>query len=288
MIDQMRQVAQTNKRERLQWLQKPNDTTTTRSNTGNTTSDRYHQRRGSNIIQNNSPHRGTSDMHTKRRKLQFDTMDKKAKKPYKAPPTILDGKEVPKLNSSDPEEANRINRRKRVVGYGKNTIGYDEYIKQIPKHKRKPRTLEHPMTPDAEADIPNRRWLGMVKAWRKSLHKYDPPHMANNPDMPTHKPVSLCNELLLPKKPTKVLTAQEQQIHEAQMQQLPVDFSNVVAVSQDDKTNDVVMATHSISDDTTAISEESEQQIDVCMNNESFVNCRWGDACDSDSDDDLL
>jgi len=294
MMDQTRQVNQAGKRERLQWLQQPIDNATSRGCTSNHTSDYNNRNRRNNFIHNNSPHRNNNNFHTKRRKLQFDTNDNKAKKPYKAPPTVLDGKEVRKLNPSDPEEARRIHQRKRVVAYGKNTIGYDEYIKKVPKHKRKPRTLEHPMTPDAEADIPNRRWLGMVKAWRKALHKYDPPHMANNPDMPTHKPVSLCDELLLPKKPTKILTKEEQQIHEAQLQKLPVDFSNVVTVSQDNNPNDITMSTtNSISDDTTTITtttsgveEESKQRLDVSMNNESFLSCRWGDVCDSD--DDLL
>ena len=162
----------------------------------------------------------------------------------------------------------------------KNMKGYDEYIKQVPKHKRKPRTLEHPMTPDAEADIPNRRWLGLCKAWRKALHNYDPPDMACNPDMPTHKPVSVehSSDLLLPRKPTKVLTAEEKQIHEARIKELPVTFSNTVHVSES--------ASEMGSSASTCSDMPEDTKLDVSMNNESFLSCRWADVCDSD--DDLL
>lgn len=57
---------------------------------------------------------------------------------------LLDGQAVPKLDPSDPESARRIQQRRRMIAYGKNTIGYDEYIKQVPKHKRKPRCPKHP------------------------------------------------------------------------------------------------------------------------------------------------
>ena len=86
------------KRERLQWLQ-PTSSRMTR--------------------QQQSPHRNTHV--TKRRKLQFD--ERKAKQEYKPPPTMLDGKVVRKLDPTNSEEAQRIYRRKRVVAFGKNTIG---------------------------------------------------------------------------------------------------------------------------------------------------------------------
>eukprot|EP00546_Thalassionema_frauenfeldii_P020313 CAMPEP_0178895248 /NCGR_PEP_ID=MMETSP0786-20121207/479_1 /TAXON_ID=186022 /ORGANISM="Thalassionema frauenfeldii, Strain CCMP 1798" /LENGTH=103 /DNA_ID=CAMNT_0020565453 /DNA_START=299 /DNA_END=610 /DNA_ORIENTATION=- len=34
------------------------------------------------------------------------------------------------------------------------------------------------MTPDHTLDIPTKRWQGLVKAWRKALHQYDPPDLA--------------------------------------------------------------------------------------------------------------
>jgi len=33
------------------------------------------------------------------------------------------------------------------------------------------------MTPDHTLDIPAKRWQGLMNAWRRSLHKYDPPDL---------------------------------------------------------------------------------------------------------------
>ena len=67
--------------------------------------------------------------------------------------------------NSDPVQARRIQQRARMIMFGKNTAGYDEYVKQVPKESRRPRCMDHPATPDHTLDIPNRRWQGMVKAW---------------------------------------------------------------------------------------------------------------------------
>ena len=79
--------------------------------------------------------------------------------------TKLEDEEYRILDKSIPEEARRIQQRQRAILKGKNTVGYDEYVRQVPKSKRRPRNPEHPMTPDHTRDIPNRRWLGLVKAW---------------------------------------------------------------------------------------------------------------------------
>mgnify|MGYP003913699459 CR=1 FL=1 len=73
--------------------------------------------------------------------------------------------DTPKLNPSIPAEARRISQRLRQVLFGKNTVGYEEYIKKVPKDKRRQRSLECPMTPDHRADIPAKRWQGLLNAW---------------------------------------------------------------------------------------------------------------------------
>ena len=73
--------------------------------------------------------------------------------------------DFPNLDSSDPVQARRIQQRRRMILLGKNTAGYEEYIKQVPKHKRRIRSMKHPATPDHQKDIPNKRWTGLVKAW---------------------------------------------------------------------------------------------------------------------------
>eukprot|EP00563_Minutocellus_polymorphus_P001015 CAMPEP_0181038814 /NCGR_PEP_ID=MMETSP1070-20121207/10130_1 /TAXON_ID=265543 /ORGANISM="Minutocellus polymorphus, Strain NH13" /LENGTH=298 /DNA_ID=CAMNT_0023116611 /DNA_START=201 /DNA_END=1097 /DNA_ORIENTATION=- len=100
-------------------------------------------------------------------------------------PFVMDGEVVPKLDQNDPVQARRIQQRAKMIMFGKNTAGYDEYIKQVPKETRRPRCMDHPTTPDHTLDIPNRRWQGMVKAWRRALHKYDPADLKN---ADVHKP----------------------------------------------------------------------------------------------------
>lgn len=62
-------------------------------------------------------------------------------------------------------------RRQKQIDYGKNTLGYENYIKQVPKHSR---TIEQPRTPQKQLKYSRRAWDGLVKIWRKKLHCYDP------------------------------------------------------------------------------------------------------------------
>lgn len=71
----------------------------------------------------------------------------------------------PKLDPSIPEQARRMEQRRRMISYGKNTVGYEEYLRQVPKEKRNRRSMETPTTPDHTLDIPNKRWQGQIKAW---------------------------------------------------------------------------------------------------------------------------
>jgi len=68
-------------------------------------------------------------------------------------------------------DANKIASRGKQISYGKNTLGYDNYTEKVPKEHRK---MAHPWTPDHKANIPNKRWLGLLKTWRAELHKFDP------------------------------------------------------------------------------------------------------------------
>ena len=99
--------------------------------------------------------------------------------------------EVPKLDPNNPDHARRIRQRRRQVLFGKNTAGYEEYLKKVPKHKRKFRSLEHPATPDHLADIPTKRWQGQMNAWRRSLHKFDPPDLASRLSQASNSNITL-------------------------------------------------------------------------------------------------
>jgi hypothetical protein len=93
--------------------------------------------------------------------------------------TILDGQVVPSLLQTDPVHSLRMKQRLKQIDLGKNTSGYDVYISAVPKRQREERNGQlHPVTPDHTKDIPNRRWLGLVKAWRRKLHEWDPVDLA--------------------------------------------------------------------------------------------------------------
>jgi len=61
-------------------------------------------------------------------------------------------------------------RRQKQIEYGKNTIGYDIYTKQVPRNER---TVDHPWTPPKNYKYSRRAFDGMIKVWRKKLHCYD-------------------------------------------------------------------------------------------------------------------
>nr|CAH7750196.1 unnamed protein product [Callosobruchus chinensis] len=67
-------------------------------------------------------------------------------------------------------DAEVLSRRQKQIDYGKNTIGYDNYIKKIPKDKRTP---EDPQTPNKYMKYSRRAWDGLIRKWRLQLHKYD-------------------------------------------------------------------------------------------------------------------
>ncbi|KAL3923832.1 MAG: hypothetical protein SGARI_006142, partial [Bacillariaceae sp.] len=79
-----------------------------------------------------------------------------------------------KLDPSVEQHAHKMQQRHKAIQKGKNTIGYEIYCNKVPKKKRLKRSMDTPSTPDHTLDIPNKKWNGMVKAWRVALHKYDP------------------------------------------------------------------------------------------------------------------
>lgn len=69
-------------------------------------------------------------------------------------------------------DARRLSQRRKEIGYGKNTLGYDRYRKMVPKEKRK---RGDPQTPDVTVKVSKRQFDGIVRAWRRKLHDWDPP-----------------------------------------------------------------------------------------------------------------
>lgn len=75
-----------------------------------------------------------------------------------------------------------LERRQKQIDYGKNTLGYENYIKQVSRDKR---TKEHPKTPPKHVKYSRRAWDGLVKVWRKKLHCFDPDAKQDADNEPT-------------------------------------------------------------------------------------------------------
>lgn len=69
---------------------------------------------------------------------------------------------------TDPEV---LRRRQKQIDFGRNTVGYDNYIKTVPKEERQ---QDDPQTPNKLSKYSRRGWDGLIKQWRLRLHKYDP------------------------------------------------------------------------------------------------------------------
>ncbi|GLC39517.1 Protein tanc2 [Pleodorina starrii] len=72
-------------------------------------------------------------------------------------------------------DPHRLGQRQKQVDYGKNTIGYQRYLQQVPKDKRRRKGEQwlDPVTPDINQNISKRCFDGQIKVWRRALHKYD-------------------------------------------------------------------------------------------------------------------
>ncbi|KAL3801843.1 hypothetical protein HJC23_001239 [Cyclotella cryptica] len=134
------------------------------------------------------------------------------------PLTASDPSALPRLDPTSPTHARRIQQRRRQILFGKNTTGYEEYTKRIPKEKRMRNSMEHPSTPDPTVDMSVKRWQGLVNAWRRALHKFDPPGMIDGGDK--GEGITLA--------PRPYLTQQEEEIAQAKATGLQVAFGNMV------------------------------------------------------------
>jgi len=66
----------------------------------------------------------------------------------------------------------QVDMRLRQLRIGKESWGYQNYVRAVPKNNR---SRWHPMTPDPLERISKRRFNGKVNVWRRKLHYWDAP-----------------------------------------------------------------------------------------------------------------
>jgi len=64
----------------------------------------------------------------------------------------------------------RLASRLKQISYGKNTLGYSNYLEIVPREKRK---RADPATPDAHQNCSKRSFDGQIRKWRRALHQFD-------------------------------------------------------------------------------------------------------------------
>ena len=196
--------------------------------------------------------------------------------------------DILKLDPENPDHARRIRQRRRQVMFGKNTAGYEEYIKQVPKHKRKFKSMDHPQTPDHLADIPTKRWQGQMNAWRRSLHKFDPPDLASKLAQATSKNITLA--------PRPCITDQDkvqEEIAQAKASGLQVAFDSM-NVGKEAAMFSLKIADNDHGEGGNNGIDTSNNTGDILFDEEAAYQANMTDSgfleqgCESDSDDDLL
>ncbi|KAK9836308.1 hypothetical protein WJX81_004102 [Elliptochloris bilobata] len=75
-------------------------------------------------------------------------------------------------------DAGRLAQRQKQIDYGKNTLGYVNYLKAVPRERRRCRREGlipiDPITPDVRQVCSKRAFDGQIRKWRRMLHEYDP------------------------------------------------------------------------------------------------------------------
>ena len=104
-----------------------------------------------------------NEMAKKRKTVHHHRKDTKRKKLEKE-------EEAWRMPAAIEMDEHRLKQRQKQIDYGKNTNEYDNYLRQVPLHRRQ---RHHMRTPDKNQRQSKRSWDHAVRSWRKYLHQFD-------------------------------------------------------------------------------------------------------------------
>ena len=94
---------------------------------------------------------------------------------------------VPNLDVEVEDDPRRLEQRQKQIDYGKNTIGYQRYVVEVP---RRARGRSMPWTPDIKTKTSKRGFDSMMSRWRTALHKWEEDNPPASTDRGAKQPVS--------------------------------------------------------------------------------------------------
>ena len=70
-------------------------------------------------------------------------------------------------------DAHKLEQRQKQIDFGKNTLGYERYARDVRRTERK---HSDPWTPDIREPDSKRQFDGKMKEWRRRLHRWEEDH----------------------------------------------------------------------------------------------------------------
>ena len=183
--------------------------------------------------------------------------------------STIEQSEFDRLDTSNPQHARRVSQRRKMIATGKASLSYSLYRQKVPKEQRQPRSMITPSTPDHTLDIPNKRWQGMVRAWRRALHQYDDKENSDKIETNTTKKWEAVPDNAVQQE----VDAQDHELATAQANGLLVDTSSTIERDE--------IGVNRSSEDTMGVLDEWDVTRRKITNGDDL----WSDE---DSDDDLL